>query len=119
MHVRQELYDSHHTSTHTNIQGSLMDTEKMLLHCIFRFIPVKFIMGPAAFGNASFGPPTNDDKSSHFSELLITKYISFIWNSEFSTILFGQIMSPSFGTIHWLKRNHYGVNGDVGKTQQI
>ena len=54
-----------------------------------------------------------------FSELLITKYISFIWNSEFSTILFGQIMSPSFGTIHYAKGNHYGVNGDVGKTQQI
>ena len=66
MHVRQELDDSHHASTHTNVQGSLMDTEMMLLHCIFSFIPVKFIMGPAAFGNASFGPPTSDNKSSHF-----------------------------------------------------
>ena len=51
-----------------------------------------------------------------FAELLIPKYI---WNSEFSTILFGQIMSVSFGTIHCVKGNHYGVNGDVGKTQQI
>ena len=66
MHVRQELDDSCHASTHTSIHGSLMDTERMLWHCIFRFIPVKFIMGPAAFGNAYFGPPTNDDKSSHF-----------------------------------------------------
>ena len=77
MHVGQELDDSHHASTHTNVQGSLMDTEKMLLHCIFRFIPVKFIMGPTVFGNAGFGPPTNDDKSSHFFQTVNNKIYFF------------------------------------------
>ena len=55
MHVGQELDDSHHASTHTNVQRSLMETEKMLLHCIL-----------TAFGNAGFGPPTNDDKIYFF-----------------------------------------------------
>ena len=76
-------------------------------------------MGPNAFGNASFGPLTNDDQSPHFFRTVHNKNISYVWNrdcTEFSTIIVGQIMPPSFSTIHSVKGNHYGVNGDVSKT---
>ena len=76
-------------------------------------------MGPEAFGNASFGPPIDDGQSPHFFRTLHNKNISYVWNrdgTEFSTILFGQIMPPSFSTIHSAKGNHYGANGDVSKT---
>ena len=119
MHVGQELDDSHHASTHTNVQGSWTDTEKMLLHWssgssqsssswVLLHLAMQVLVHQQMM-----------TKAHTFSELLITKYIYFIWNSEFSTVQFGQIMSPSFGTIHYTKGNHYGVNGDVGKTQQI
>lgn len=76
-------------------------------------------MGSAAFGNASYGPPTNDDKSPDFFRTVNNnKNNSYIWNrdgSEFSTIIFGQLMSSSYGTIHSAKGNHYGANGDVSK----
>ena len=48
-------------------------------------------MGPNAFGNASFGLPTDDGQSPHFFRTLHNKNISYVWNRD-------------------------GANGDVSKT---
>lgn len=79
-------------------------------------------MGNDAFANCSFGPPTDSDDSPDFYRIVTERGASFIWNSdksEFSTVLFGQIVSSSLGTIHSAKGNHYGGNGEVSRPSQL
>ena len=47
-------------------------------------------MSPAAFGNASYSPQTEDGKGPDFFRSVKGKNITYVWNrdnSEFSTIL--------------------------------
>lgn len=74
-------------------------------------------MGPDAFANVDFGPPAgNGADAPHFFRQTTPKGYNYIWNkdgSQFSTILFGEIVHLTFGTIHCAKGNHYGKDGDV------
>ena len=73
-------------------------------------------MHAEAFCNANFSPPFNKPNSPDFFWQISTKGETFTWNddsSKFRTTIFGQIMSPVYGTLHSAKGNHYGNDGTV------
>lgn len=77
-------------------------------------------MGPAAFGNATFGPPSTDGigSSPDFFRKLTPRGCDYFWhkdNTQFSTIIFGEICNFTFGTTHCAKGNHYGKEGSVSE----